>query len=880
MKIDANDPKWTAYALGEITDEKERVEIESILAKSAEMRELVEEIRRTAGFLKEELLAEPIVNLTQAQRERIEGKAAAGRRWFGLRPAWAMACAAAAVMLISLVVVRQLQQTNINTPPAPLAQNPKTPAPTPDRAQVPTPAPKTENSVARVIRKVYTAINPAKKESPEKNAALPETAMLNETRVGLARTVGHQYAQTETPNDADKVKDVMETLSVKAAPTAIPTSQASTGAVLDSATLQRLPTGSASVMDVIDFFPGVVPPPTITAPNSSGTAGPGVAVIHDGISLDEIRWSSSVQTPSQLKPETIKEFKVILSPADAEYGRGSAQVQLTTKKGKEEKPKKEDARQGEKIAAIMPPPPPPDRWTSPPSSPPPQLPLQGTLYRTVAPNLPPRPPNYQGAWPPVPYHLGWFNTEAYDHIRDNAFLDVIQNALSTFSIDVDTASYSNMRRFLERGQFPPIDAVRIEELVNYFDYEYKAPKDGKPFATNLEITEAPWNPSHRLLRIALKGREINQAKRPNSNLIFLLDVSGSMGDANKLPLVKQSMKMLVDRLTESDRVAIVTYSTEASLYLPSTSGDQKTKLKYAIEQLQAGGSTNGAGGIQLAYRTAQETFIKGGTNRVILATDGDFNVGITDRGSLTRLIEEKAQSGIFLSALGYGMGNLKDSTLELLANKGRGNYAYIDNLQEAQKVLVDQMDATLIAIAKDVKIQVKFNPRHVSAYRLIGYEDRIMAKEDFNNDAKMAGVVGAGHAVTALYEIVPSGEIAGSTPGVDPLKYQKQAQPSPSAHSDEVATIKIRCKDPEKDVSVESEYTVKESEARFRQASPDFKFAAAVAAFGMILRNSPYKGDAYFVNVEDWAIAGKGEDVHGYRAEFIRLVQRARAMAY
>ena len=303
-----------------------------------------------------------------------------------------------------------------------------------------------------------------------------------------------------------------------------------------------------------------------------------------------------------------------------------------------------------------------------------------------------------------------FNTEAYDNISDNPFLDAAQNPLSTFSIDVDTASYSNVRRFLDSGSLPPKDAVRIEELVNYFDYDYKGPKNDKPFAVNFELTEAPWKPEHRLLRIGLKGREISPGKRPDSNLVFLLDVSGSMADENKLPLVKQSMSLLVDQLTESDRVAIVVYASDTSVFLPSTSGDQKEKLRHAIERLHAGGSTNGASGIQLAYQTAKENFIKGGINRVILATDGDFNVGITNRGDLTRLIEEKAKSGIFLSALGFGMGNYKDATLELLANKGRGNYAYIDTLNEAKKVLVEQINSTLVTIAKDVKIQVEFNP--------------------------------------------------------------------------------------------------------------------------------------------------------------------------
>jgi Ca-activated chloride channel family protein len=332
-------------------------------------------------------------------------------------------------------------------------------------------------------------------------------------------------------------------------------------------------------------------------------------------------------------------------------------------------------------------------------------------------------------------------------------------------------------------------------------------------------------------------------------------------------------------LTESDRVAIVVYSGNTRLVLPSTGGDQKRTIHRAIDQLTAGGSTNGASGIQLAYKTAQQGFIEEGINRVILATDGDFNVGMTSQGELTRLIEEKAESGIYLSALGFGMGNYKDATLELLADKGRGNYAYIDNLNEAKKVLVEQINSTLIPIAKDVKIQVEFNPRHVAAYRLIGYEDRVMPKEDFNDDAKTAGVIGAGHAVTALYELVPAGA-SKEKPAVDPLKYQKPPQPSSSAQSDELLTIKIRNKEPDKDVSVLSEFTVKESEKAFRNASPDFKFAAAVAAFGMVLRDSPYKGTANLENALEWAKEGQGVDRNGYRREFVRLIHRAISITY
>ena len=482
-------------------------------------------------------------------------------------------------------------------------------------------------------------------------------------------------------------------------------------------------------------------------------------------------------------------------------------------------------------------------------------------------------------WPPLRKQDGEFNTEAYDHISDNPFLDVAQNPLSTFSIDVDTASYSNVRRYLGNGSLPPKDAVRIEELINYFDYDYEGPKDNKPFAVNFELTEAPWNPEHRLLRIGIKGREIKPDKRPNSNLVFLLDVSGSMDTENKLPLVKKSMHLLVDQLTESDRVAIVVYAGASGVALPSTSGDQKEKIRYAIDRMHAGGSTNGASGIILAYQTAKENFFRGGVNRVILATDGDFNVGITNQGDLTRLIEEKAKSGIFLSALGFGMGNYKDSTLETLANKGRGNYAYIDNINEAKKVFVEQINSTLVTIAKDVKIQVEFNPGLVSSYRLIGYENRIMAKEDFNDDTKMAGAIGAGHAVTALYELVPAG-VKTSKPDVDPLKYQKPSQPSSSADSNEVVTVKIRSKEPEKDTSVQSEFVVKESKNRFRDASQDFKFAAAVAAFGMALRDSPYKGSANLERALEWAKEGKGIDKHGYRQEFIRLIHRAISISF
>jgi Ca-activated chloride channel family protein len=482
-----------------------------------------------------------------------------------------------------------------------------------------------------------------------------------------------------------------------------------------------------------------------------------------------------------------------------------------------------------------------------------------------------------------------FNTEAYSYQKDNAYQRVADHPLSTFSIDVDTASYSNVRRFLHQGQRPPADAVRTEELVNYFPYSYAPPTGDTPFAASLEVADAPWAPGHRLVRIGLKGREVSESQRPAANLVLLLDVSGSMNEPNKLPLLKQSLRLLVNRLRPDDRVAIAVYAGSSGLVLPSTSAAQQTAIIDALENLHAGGSTNGALGIQLAYDIAKANFIPGGVNRVILATDGDFNVGPTSEGELVRLIEEKAQSGVFLSVLGFGMGNLKDGTLEALAGKGNGNYAYIDSLAEARKALVEQAGGTLVTIAKDVKIQVEFNPEHVAAYRLIGYENRLLAKEDFNNDAVDAGEIGAGHTVTALYEIVPVGtEPPVESPAVDGLKYQvvgNQAVRAPEfpakvrdPKSSELLTVKIRYKEPAGDVSSKLEFPLVDAGKRFEDASPDFKFATAVAGFGLALRESPHKGQLTLAQVTEWGRAGLGQDAGGYRAEFLTLVDAAGAL--
>jgi len=470
------------------------------------------------------------------------------------------------------------------------------------------------------------------------------------------------------------------------------------------------------------------------------------------------------------------------------------------------------------------------------------------------------------------------NTEAYDLIVENPFRDVTQDPLSTFSIDVDTASYANVRRFLNQGTLPPPDAVRIEELVNYFSYDYAPPDGDTPFSAHVEVAGCPWAPEHRLARVGLKGWEMAADERPASNLVFLLDVSGSMRPQNKLPLVKKAMRLLVKQLGENDRVAIAVYAGASGLVLPSTSCDDQRAVLQALKRLESGGSTNGGAGIQLAYDVATRNFIDGGVNRVILATDGDFNVGVTNQGELVRIIEEKAKSGVFLTVVGFGMGNVKDSTLEKLADKGNGNYAYIDTFLEARKVFGQQLGATLVTIAKDVKIQIEFNPAQVGAYRLIGYENRILAAEDFNDDTKDAGEIGAGHTVTALYELVPAGQDI-DLPSVDPLRYQRQTRLTRAAATPELFTLKLRYKDPDADVSQLLSFTIEDDDAPFAQASEDLKFAASVAGFGMILRQSDHKGTATFDGVLEIAEEGLGDDRYGYRREFIELVRKAKALS-
>jgi Ca-activated chloride channel family protein len=473
---------------------------------------------------------------------------------------------------------------------------------------------------------------------------------------------------------------------------------------------------------------------------------------------------------------------------------------------------------------------------------------------------------------------GNFNTEGYASVNENGFKNVKINPLSTFSIDVDNASYSNIRRFINMGELPPADAVRIEEMINYFKYDYPEPKGEHPFSVFTELAVCPWNNKHQMLQIGLRGKSIDKASLPPSNLVFLIDVSGSMSDPNKLPLLKSAFGMLVNELRPIDRVAIVVYAGAAGLALESTPGNKKETILAAIDNLEAGGSTAGGAGIKLAYAEAEKNFIKGGNNRIILATDGDFNVGESSNGGMERLVEKKRDLGVFVTVLGFGMGNVKDDKMELIADKGNGNYSYIDNLQEARKVLVREFGGTLFTIAKDVKFQIEFNPAKVSSYRLIGYENRLLNDEDFNDDSKDAGEMGAGHNITALYELVPAGD-DDTAPSVDPLKYQKSVSGNNKYDlSDEYLTIKLRYKKADGNTSMLFEKPVRGYINDLNNASDNLRFAAAVSEFGMILRNSEFKGNATLEGAARLAKSGKGEDEDGYRSELIRLINTVKDM--
>ena len=471
------------------------------------------------------------------------------------------------------------------------------------------------------------------------------------------------------------------------------------------------------------------------------------------------------------------------------------------------------------------------------------------------------------------------STESYAKFADNRFHSPDKEPLSTFSIDVDVASYSNMRRYINQGELPPMDSVRVEEFINYFSYTYPQPTDSNPIHIDLEAGVCPWKKQHRLVKIGLKTKDIPTENLPAANFVFLIDVSGSMDEPNKLGLVKSSMKMLTNQLRAIDRVSIVVYGSNAQVVLPSTPGDEKIKIKKAIKSLSAAGYTAGEAGLRLAYQTAKENFIQGGNNRIILCSDGDFNFGVSDESGIEQLVSQKSKDGIFLSVLGFGMGNYKDSMMQVLAEKGKGNQAYIDNIQEARKVLISEFGSTLFTVAEDVKLQIEFNPVQVQSYRLVGYESRLLKDEDFNDDKKDAGDIGAGHTVTALYEIIPVG-VSGTIPGtVDSLKYQKKTEQPASFDPilSEMLTVKLRYKKPGESESRLMEKSLTDTGSD--NVSEDFRFASAVAMFGQLLRHSDFKGDANYQQVIDIAEQMRSNDSEGYRKEFIRLVKSAQSMA-
>ncbi len=760
MNFNPDDPKWTAYVLGEM-EESARAALELELESSAEAREFVEELRFAVSIMKEGLAAETVLGLTPEQQTMV--RASAGSRseshnpfkqWLsmpGTPTLWAAGLVAAS-LLVAVIVAPSLLRSRQASPSATLKTQP-------------------DITVTAPVR-----------ENPQEN-----TRQQPHPNGGAVTSAREASAPLQKFDSA--AKDEKE----------IPQNK-----------LQDLPTSGRSVDNLV------------VLDRQQGQAGQ--------------QGQQGQQAGAQ---ETDRRRNGVLSGVLG----GVLKAQ-------------EEAAPPPPPAAAAPPPPPAAIATALADRAAKASEAAGRFDRIV---------------PSVPR-----DANGYDAITDNPFVAVSQQPLATFSSNVDTASYANVRSFLTRNQWPPKDAVRIEELINYFSYEYPQASGPNPITPSMEVAAAPWNPQHRLVRVGIKAKDVPMGQKP-SNLVFLIDVSGSMSTPERLPLLKSGLRMLVDKLTESDKVSIVTYAGASGIALQPTSGDRKTDILRVIEGLQAQGGTNGGAGIQTAYEMAVSNFINGGVNRVILATDGDFNIGITNQNDLVRLIEDKAKSGVFLTVLGFG-NNFKDSLLVKLADRGHGNYAFIDGLNEARKVLVEQMGSTLMTVAKDVKIQIEFNPAQVTAYRLIGYENRVLGAQDFNNDQKDAGDMGAGHTVTALFEVVPRG-VQINVPGLDPLRYQPQPKAQPLARdaqtSREMLNLKIRYKDLEASESRLLSVPLVDRGGSFANASADFRFAAAVAGFGMILRDSPYKGSANL----DWVIAtvasSRGADKNGYRQEFIGLAERA-----
>ena len=792
----AQDPRLTAYALGELTDAKEIEAVETLLRGSPELRREVESLRATAELIRFELEQEPVPSLRPHQLANL-GKQP---RWWNLQrsgrrnTSWwlpvGLATAAAATVVVSTVILflqeteesplsarLQRPKSTVGEAPAELGGLTKQEHDTTSPGPAATAPPPGQVQTVPELQKTVSPGPPASQESSGSSLPVPSEAV-----------------DPRTPLPSDTIQSNQEEL--------LPASRS--GQSRDALPETALP---AEMVDNVSK----------SGPSPISLAGGRV-----------------------VKPPSYPQGRVLRPPAIP----GSRVVESHVRPGgivRERSTRRRRLRMG------------------------PSVPFSPMVEAR-------RSPDELPAWPaPVPSRS---STEDYRYQEENPFQKVSRDPLSTFGIDVDTASYANVRRFLRQGSLPPRDAVRIEEMVNYFSYAYDAPSGEHPVSALMELAQAPWKEEHLLLRIGIQARGIDPEQRPPSNLVFLLDVSGSMRPANKLPLLKRAMRLLIKNLGENDRVAFVTYAGESAVVLPSTPCDRKEEIFRALEHIMAGGPTNGEAGIRDAYATAAAHFIPGGTNRVILATDGDFNLGMTDEGSLIRLIRKQSRSGIFLSVLGLGMGNYKDAVLESLTNRGNGNFSYLDSLAEARKVLVREMGATLVTVAKDAKIQIEFNPARVDSYRLIGYENRALRDEEFNDDSRDGGEIGAGHQVTVLYEIVPAGTASPAT-GVDPLKYQTPPEPNRTGDANEWLTLKIRYKPPDQAESRLLEFTHTGSAAGFKEALPDFRFASAVAAFGMILRDSPHRGTATLQHVLGWARDSTGDDPHGHRGEFVQLVRKA-----
>jgi Ca-activated chloride channel homolog len=817
MKIDPNDPRLTAYALGELGN-NERAEIGALIKDDEVAQREVETIRRATFRVTEELQSESCPRLNPQQLAAIEERLSTFEKptlafpWWQI-VGWTTALGAAALVLAALLPrFKQASETpHILTVQTPVIQTRKT-------------AITAQNNQTESLPYIL----PPGKQAVTINtggAAIVGQVVRPGDRVDILETLSDPKARTETTRI---LSQNMLVLAERKGQLTLATD----GRNLDSLK-------DADHAGALQF--ALRPPSASEGQLANNPSGVSVASGED-------TWYSYPRRVQPASPRGTLEVQPFIGGFDVaqEERAGNSGGNVLFRDGHYQwQDRPDDVSKGTQ-----------QKWV-PGKAPSGAITVyRGREVETLTPT--------------------YFNAESYSHSVENAFVTVVQQPLSTFSLDVDTASYANIRRFLNQGQLPPRDAVRIEEMLNYFPYNYPPPRGREPFSLYVEMGECPWNSAHRLALVALKAKDIPARKAQPMNLVFLIDVSGSMADANKLPLIKQSLRMLVEQLTAQDRVAIVVYANDSRVALPSTSGDDKEAILEVIDSLEAGGSTNGGAGIQTAYHEAISNFIEGGVNRVILCTDGDFNVGVTDQGQLIRLIQQQAKSNVFLTILGVGMGNLKDSTMQKLADKGNGNYAYIDSLGEAHKVLAEQMRGTLVTVAKDAKVQIEFNPALVQSYRLIGYEKRRLRAQDFNNDRKDAGEVGAGHAVTALYEIVPAG--APAAPGVDPLKYQPQPVPE-TAFSGEMMTVKLRYKEPEASSSQLLTASVKDQYTSWRGTSADFRFAASIAAFGLVLRDSPYKGGATCDLVLQLADGTRGYDPNGYRNEFINMVDRARALS-